>query len=543
VRFKNQETTSCDVLVIGSGGAGLRAAIAAAQEGCDVLILSKARIGRATNTYLSKSVIASSGWGDPSDNAALHSQDTLEGGRQINNPEMVARFTEMIRTETANLQKWGVEYALDPNGGPRVLKVPGHSLARHVSGRHMWGKDLVMPLKNKAAQSGVRFGENTFVSSLLLADGRACGATGIRDDGTFLVVKAEAVVITTGGYGHIYQNTNNAPGITGDGLALALKAGVSLQDMEFVQFYPTACGKRGSRLLLYEQILTQDGAKLKNSGGEDILAVNGYWAASITRDELAQVIMKEILDDPRHKSTVDMDLSGLSEEAARSVSMLLPTSWSKGERVFAVAPTTHFCMGGIVTDADGRTSCPGLFAAGEAVAGAHGANRLGGNALAEVFAMGGVVGKTASGSIGSSGGISLMEEAEKEKQRLEDVTAQTGSRPGDRIKELKKTMWYNAGILRNQKSLKTALEAVCGWKDVRPSVTTPADLIRFLEFGNMRLVSEMVCRAALERTESRGAHFRSDYPKEDDETWRKNIRIRQGGTDVIIEHVPIPQGG
>jgi succinate dehydrogenase/fumarate reductase flavoprotein subunit len=268
---------------------------------------------------------------------------------------------------------------------------------------------------------------------------------------------------------------------------------------------------------------------------------NGYSAASITRDELAQVIMKEILDDPQQKLTVDMDLTGLSEEAVRSVSMLLPTSWSKGERVFAVAPTTHFCMGGIVTDADGRTSCPGLFAAGEAAAGAHGANRLGGNALAEVFAMGAVAGKTASDSIGSSGSISVTEEAEKEKQRLEGLTAQTGPLPGEQIKELKRTMWYNAGILRDQQSLETALEAVCGWKDARASVSTPADLIRSLEFANMRLVSEMVCRAALERTESRGAHFRSDYPKEDDGRWRKNIRIRQSGTEVILEHVSIPE--
>ena len=206
-----------------------------------------------------------------------------------------------------------------------------------------------------------------------------------------------------------------------------------------------------------------------------------------------------------------------------------------------MAPTTHFCMGGIVTDADGRTSCSGLLVAGEAAAGAHGANRLGGNALAEVLAMGAVAGQTAVDGIGSWGGISGMEEAEKERRRLEGMTARTGPCPGELIKELKKTMWYNAGIVRNRRSLETALKEVCGWKNIRASVTTPADLIRFLEFANMRLISEMVCRTALERTESRGAHFRSDYPEEDDREWRKNIHIRQTGTEVILARVPVPQ--
>jgi len=156
--------------------------------------------------------------------------------------------------------------------------------------------------------------------------------------------------------------------------------------------------------------------------------------------------------------------------------------------------------------------------------------------------MGGVAGRAAGQSIGSSGSISGMEQAEKEKERLTTMIGQTGPRPGEPIKELKKTMWYNAGIFRDQQSLETALKAVCGWKNIRAAVKTPADLIRFLEFLNMRLVSEMVCRSALERTESRGAHFRRDYPKQDDRTWRKNIRIRQAGTDVIIEHIPVPEG-
>lgn len=292
--LKKQETKSCDVLVIGSGGAGLRAAIAAAENGCDVLIMSKARIGHATNTYISKAIIASSGWGEPRDNAGVHSEDNFQGGRHLNNPAMVAGFTEAVRTETALLKAWGMDYNVDENGRPVVVKAPGHSYARHLSGRNFRGSDLVMPLKKKAKDSGVRFQEKTFASSLLVSEGRVCGATGITGDGIFLAIKAGAVILATGGFGHVFLNTNNAPGITGDGQALAMKAGVSLQDMEFVQFYPTAEGKHGSRILLYERILVQNGTVLKNSRNQDILAAGGYSAKSITRDRLAQIIMKEI---------------------------------------------------------------------------------------------------------------------------------------------------------------------------------------------------------------------------------------------------------
>ena len=539
--LKKQKTISCDVLIIGSGGAGLRAAIAAAEKGCDVLIMSKARIGHASNTYLSKAIIASSGWGQSIDSGSIHSKDTLKGGRHLNNPDMVASFTEEIRKETELLKAWGMDYTADNNNKPTVIKMPGHSYARHLTGRHFQGSDLVIPLKNKAVESGVRFQEKTFASSLLVSENRVCGATGIDERGNFLAIKSKAVIIATGGFGQLFLNTNNAPGITGDGHVLALKAGVPLQDMEFVQFYPTAYGKRGSRILLYEQILVQKGAVLKNSKSLDILAANGYSPTSITRDELAQVIMKEILAGPEQRGSVYMDLTELSDDSAQAVSTLLPAGWFKGDKVFEVTPTTHFCMGGIVTDTNGRTSCPGLFAAGEAVAGSHGANRLAGNALAEIIAMGGITGRSAADSSISMNITSEIDDlAENERQRLTASITQSGQQHREVIQKLKETMWFNAGILRDQHSLETALKAVMDWKDIRVSVTTPRDLIRFLEFKNLCLVSETVCRSALERTETRGAHFRLDYPEENDRAWLKNSRVRQADTGIIIEHVPVP---
>jgi len=538
--FVNQETTTCDVLVIGSGAAGLRAAIAAAENGCDVLLISKARIGHATNTYLSKAIIASSGWGDPKDTGRIHAVDTLEGGWHLNNPDIVDKFTNLVPKETALLKSWGMKFTVDDKDNPVVIKIPGHTHARHLMGENLRGSDLVLPLKKKARDCGVRFQSKTLVSSLLVSEGRVCGATGISEDGTFFAVEAGAVVIATGGFGHVYQNTNNAPGITGDGQALALSMGVPLQDMEFVQFYPTAHGKRGNRILLYERILGQDGVVLKNSKGQDIVAAHGHSPQTVTRDELAQIIMKEILADPEQKGSVYMDLGAMSDEAARTVAKLLPTGWSKGDRVFEVSPTTHFCMGGIVTDLTGKTACSGLFAAGEAAAGVHGANRLGGNSLAEVIVMGGVAGRAAAEKARSAAKTGDMaKSAGKEKQRLEAMAAKEGPAVRDLVRGLRQTLWINAGILRDQQSLGKALKAVSEWKGIQAAVITPKDLIRFLEFQNMRLVGEMICRCALERTESRGSHFRSDFPAPDDRRWRSNIQVRQLNTDVFIDHVPV----
>jgi len=540
--FKTIEKTKCDVLIIGGGGAGLRASIAAAASGADVLMVSKTRIGHATNTYLSKAVIASSGWGDTNDNSSVHSNDTLQGGRYLNNPDMVARFAGAIRAETELLQEWGVAFITGEDYRPSILKIPGHSFARHLVGRNWKGSDLVLPLKKKAKDYGVRFEERIFVSSLIVSEGRVCGALCFSEGGRFLAVAAKTIVLATGGFAHLYLNTNNAPGITGDGHALAGAVGVTLQDMEFVQYYPTCLGKRGSRILLYERLLAQDGVVLRNSRKEDILKKNGYDVpGDITRDQLAQVIMKEILEDPAQNSTVDMDLSSLSPETAESLSMLLPARWSQGIRVFQIAPTAHFCMGGVVVDSHGETACQGLFAAGEVTAGAHGANRLGGNALAEVFAMGSLVGKAAAEKamdLDMAGGFDTA--VRQGMAKLEAMFDKEGLKPGKLVQELKTAMWLHAGIIRDQQSLDRALEQIMNWKDVPAAVETPGDLIRFLEFRNMRLMGEMVCRSAIERTESRGSHFRSDHPAENDDAWLVNIQVRQTGSGLVLEQMPVP---
>lgn len=530
------EFVSCDVMVIGGGGAGLRAAIAARSAGCqEVFLVSKSRIGHATNTYISKGIMAASGVGDAKDDAEAHLADTLEGGRFLNDPALVARMTQKIPSEVSFLTACGARFCMDGEK-PKVLQIPGHRYPRHVYGDNWRGSDLVVPLKKHARRMGVRFFEHLFVTRLLGSGDRIGGAAGITAEGRFLVFQAKTVVLATGGYAQVYQNTNNAAGITGDGQALAYGLGVSLKDMEFVQFYPTALGRRGSRLFLNEKLLAQPGVTLETIHGEDIFKRNGYPdPMKVGRDRLAQLVMKEVQSEAEGYAHAVMNLEGLSPEAAAQVAQLLPSSWGRGQKKFKVVPTAHFCMGGIATDDRCETSVKGLFAVGEAAAGCHGANRLGGNALAEIFAMGSVAGEAAAGQVAQQQAPdSISPQAKEEKERLESAFSETGDPPRLLIQELKREMWRNAGITREKLGLKTALDKIQGvWSHV--SVTTVSDLIKYLEFHNMRRVAEMVCRGALRRTESRGSHFRRDYPGEDNDNWLSNIAIRKGPSGMELQ--------
>jgi succinate dehydrogenase/fumarate reductase flavoprotein subunit len=234
-----------------------------------------------------------------------------------------------------------------------------------------------------------------------------------------------------------------------------------------------------------------------------------------------------------------MDMAALSEETARQMSPILPSRWWKGQKAFKVTPTAHFCMGGIVTDQCGETPLKGLFAVGEATAGVHGANRLGGNALAEIFAMGSWVGEMAAERTRDIGKAIVPKNTfEKERSRLEGAFSNQGLSAKQLINELKQLMWDKAGVIRQESELGEALKRLREpWP--RVAVSSPTDLMRLLEFQNMRCVAKLVCRAALERTESRGSHFRTDYPEEDNRIWLKNIVLRKSKTGINVEAKPV----
>lgn len=516
------KTISCDVLVIGSGGAGLRAAIAAKSTGADVVMASKFNIGKTSNTYISKGVMATLGFGPPEDNIDQYIDDTLKVGRFLNDRAMVEAIARQQENETAFLQQCGAAFAMDGDK-PMLLHIPGHQYPRHLVAANWKGSDIVFPLKHFAAKQGVVFEEHLFVSSILSSDGRVSGACGITTDGLFITILAPAVVLATGGYSQIFMNTNNVPGITGDGQALCYELGLPLKDMEFVQFYPTAMGRRGSRLLLNEKLLAQDGVSLKNQAGENIIKKYGFDDfLTVTRDLLAQIMMKETV-----KGIVVLDLTHMPSGIDKQLSHLLPASYWKGEKRFQVVPTAHFCMGGVITDDYGQTPLAGLFAAGEIAAGAHGANRLGGNSLSEIFSMGFISGSCAAAQTKTPQKSNVIKAlADNERYRIDQQFSSRGTDPDELLSNLKQVMWHKAGILRHGPHLEQALQMLENpWPDIR--VRTPAELIKSLELYNMRLIATAVCKAALMRTESRGSHFRTDFSTEDNDNWLKNIIIHK----------------
>lgn len=531
----------CDVLVIGGGGAALRAAIAGRETGADVLVVSKTRVGFGNNTYLSKASWAVPGIADPEDSYRVHIKDTMLGGRFLNDEKMVERVARGTGSLIPFMEKCGVRLAVE-NGRMVFHSAPGHTFTRHVRGENRTGSDLMLPIKEHAKRIGVRFLDRVFITALLPRGDRMAAAAGLSEDGVFYSIGCRSAVLATGGYARIYLHNNNAPGIQGDGQVIAFELGVPMKDMEFVQFYPTALGNKGARLLLYEVLIFHAGARLKNGAGEDVLNKHGLDdPGRLTRDRLSRAIMEEVEKGLGVDGGVVMDLGGIEQDRAAAVSSVFPGGWSPAVKEVMVSPTTHFCMGGVVTDSEARTAVAGLFAAGEVCAGVHGANRLAGNALSEIFVMGEVAGANAGLSAKQTAFPNVPErEIQGEKVRLEALFSDTGEDAKEFCRALQTVMWEKAGIIRSAASLDAALTRIEALQTQSKTcrAESPVQLMRRLDLDHMLRVSKMVCKAALCRTESRGAHYRSDCPQERNPEWQKNILIRKsGGENMTLEAV------
>ncbi|MEE8420348.1 MAG: FAD-dependent oxidoreductase [Dehalococcoidales bacterium] len=538
MKLESAIKVTTDVLVIGGGGAGLRAAIEAKSHGGRVLMVSRSRAGYGSNTTISGGAFAAVSsppvnGPETGDSAEQHFRDTIEGGCFLNQQSMVATVVENAARQVEDLRRFGVKYSGDRECPWITLSAdPGHRRARMVYGEKAFGTDFTLPLRQHALSRGVEILEGILITGLLKKDETVIGAEGVDTAGNVSIFVAPAVVLASGGLGRIYARNDNAAGATGDGYAIAYDAGAVLQDMEFVQFYPAGLGS-GTPALFYECLLLDSGGRLLNRRGEDIVAK--YALADpmrLTRDRLSLAIAREVAAGLGFGDKVCLDLTEIKGNRREILRPVLPKAAGHGENRFLVAPTTHFHMGGVRINENAETSIPGLYAAGEICAGVHGANRLAGNALTEVWVFGTIAGREAARRAGNLETPSLPGDT----VRPEPFSRQGNENPGALHASLQAIMWQKAGLIRDAAGLKQAIKEIDTLRQrlCRITVSDGQSLLMALRLGNTLTTAEMVCRAALLRTESRGSHYRRDYPARSDAGWLHNILITRKNEGMVF---------
>jgi succinate dehydrogenase/fumarate reductase flavoprotein subunit len=550
------ETRVYDVVVIGAGGAGITAAAAAARAGARVAILSKEPLA-CGNTRIAFGGLSAAGV-SPGDSAQELFQDLMAGGEGLGRPELVRLLAETSSAAVSIAEGLGHLFRRDSEGdikGRAVGQTGGHRFNRTVSSPGQ-GVALGQALRSAAFRSGVDLLEETVAFRLLVED-RVQGLMAFRlRDGEVLALAAGAVVMACGGAGWLYYpHTDCLRPSTGDGFALALEAGAELIGMEFMQFLPFAATHPDSYMGIFLGEPTTAGpqGRLINGKGQVVLTN----MMRLTRAQVARVLAQEMNagnTTPHGGLTLDLspNLETPQGRAAwsklRELGLLDQVKAIYGERAFRweepwdVAPTAHFSAGGILVGQDCQSRVPGLFAAGETAGGAHGADRLGGMALTEVFVFGEKAGQEAATY---AGGLPSPDpdpvEVEKESQRVASLLGRRGSqRPIALIERLQQLMWQKVGVVRTEEGLGQALEAIRGMKketsdlSVAPYRVFNTELAEALELGMMLVTAEAMARSALERRESRGGHIRLDFPERNDQEWRKNIILWKEGAELRV---------
>src|SRR5215475_7365856 len=586
------ETFDYDVLVIGAGGAGLRAAIEASAAGVRVGLVCKSLLGKAHTVMAEGGIAAALANVDERDNWQVHFADTMRGGQYVNQWRMAELHAKEAPDRVRELEAWGAVFDRTKDGKILQRNFGGHRYPRlaHVGDRT--GLEMIRTLQDHGVHKGIHVHMEHTILSLLKDGDRVIGAFGYeRERGRFKIFRAKAVVLATGGIGRAYKITSNSWEYTGDGHSLAYHAGAALMDMEFVQFHPTGMIWPPSvRGILVTEGVRGEGGVLRNRNNErfmfeDIppLYVNQTanseeegWRYTqgdrearrppelLTRDHVARCIRREVREGRGSPHNgVFLDIAWIKDRipnAAEHIKKKLPNMFHQFKQLadiditvepMEVGPTTHYVMGGVRVDPDSQMSdVPGLFAAGECGAGLHGANRLGGNSLSDLLIFGKRAGQYAAcyAMANSLGAIHSAEVAAAEKQTLAPFERDGAEGPYAVQHDLQDVMQDLVGIVRQEKEMLEALErirefkaraahvGVSGNREYNPGWHTAIDL------NNLLTVSEMVTKAALERKESRGAHFRDDFPAKDEKFGSYNIVVRQGpGGEMQIRREPIPE--
>ncbi len=560
---------SYDVLVVGAGGAGLRAAIAASAAGAKVGVITKSLLGKAHTVMAEGGVAAAMANVDDRDSWRVHFADTMRGGQYLNNPRMAELHAQEAPDRVRELEAWGAMFDRTPDGRILQRNFGGHRYPRlaHVGDRT--GLELIRTLQDHSIHQGIEFHAEHTVATLLQDGGRVVGAFGYeRERGRCVVWEAKAVVLATGGIGRAFSVTSNSWEYTGDGHSLAYEAGAELIDMEFVQFHPTGMVWPPSvRGILVTEGVRGEGGVLRNREGrrfmfDDIPANYKTQTADneeegwrycqgdknarrppelLTRDHVARCIRREVkAGRGSPHGGVFLDISWIKEKmsnAPEHIKKKLPSMYHQFKQLadiditkepMEVGPTTHYMMGGVRVDPESQMSTvPGLFAAGECGAGLHGANRLGGNSLSDLLVFGQRAGEHAAHYAREHGGGSIDEARIDEGARRLFAPFERHGEPGAEgpyqiQHELQVMMQDLVGIVRIGPEMERALEEIARLREQAARVAVPGNREynpgwhTALDLPNLLTVSEAVTRAALERKESRGAQFRDDYPEKDD---------------------------
>jgi succinate dehydrogenase/fumarate reductase flavoprotein subunit len=533
------EELSTDILVIGSGLAGLVSALEAERSGLRVLLTGKFAIGLGTNTSLANGVFTAS-------NSRFSEEDhlraTLESGKGLNHVKLVKTLIEEGPEAIKRLRDFGV---------PLHDKGMGYVTDRPKSSSQLPGVLLIKPLIERLKNSSIKLLPGLVIFDLVVEEGEVRGAFGFLKDGKPCLIQSRAVLLSTGGAGAIYRRNDNQKSILGDGYALALRAGLPLLDLEFVQFYPFVIGEpRLSSFLLYPPYPKE--VRLFDEKGEDLLErfnLRRDLSKAITaqRDSLSVALYRAAL-----KGDVFFDLTQVPQEKWEHypLNFLKKSKFPFREQPFLISPAVHFFMGGVEINEKAATSLPGLFAAGEVVWGIHGANRLGGNALTECAVFGVIGGKSAAGYVrqkeqeqGPSILFSenLMKKWDRKVRAYLRKRRGTFDQPRDLLKDLKDLAWKYASPVREEESLKEGLEGLASIEKRIEKVypATLKDLFKKRDLENVALLLKAILKGSLLRTESRGSFFRKDYPEQDDINWLKNThyRLEKGELQITHRHI------
>jgi succinate dehydrogenase / fumarate reductase, flavoprotein subunit len=542
------ETREHDVLIIGAGGAGLRAAVAAVERGLSVGIVTKSLLGKAHTVMAEGGIAASLGNVDPEDSWRQHFIDTLKSGKFINNWRMAETFAKEAPDRVYELEQWGALFNRTPEGKISQRPFGAHTYRRlcHVGDRT--GLELIRTMQEKVLATDAKVYMETTVTKLLKKGDRVVGAVAYtRESGKFIHFKSKAVVVATGGWGRIYKVTSNSWEGTGDGCVLAYDAGAELVDMEMVQFHPTGMvWPPGVRGILVTEGVRGEGGVLRNSEGERYMERYDKERMELSsRDVVARANYTEVQEGRGSEhGGVYLDITPLGYD---KIMQKLPTMYEQflkladidiSKEPMEVFPTVHYTMGGIKVDPETcATNVPGLFAAGECAGGLHGANRLGGNSLSDLLVFGRRAGMGAVEYVEDSAPSAEIEEGvvETEIQRvLEPLEKQgDGESPYLMQQELQEAMMEHANLMRDEDSLKEGLGKVLALKERLPNIRVGGTRLfnpgwhTAQDIWYLIQISEIIIRTALERKERRGAQWRLDYDGPDDELGKINLIVKK----------------